>query len=120
MSSLNKRSKDNYTDLRGLKEAATSRDEDIRKSLRELVTGLESKLSNLDTRLLTAPETNRPSSNMGGLYLDDKAHATTPRKSFGLPRIGSPTNFSLTLDRELTASPSIACVDGAASIALLE
>ncbi|KAK5193322.1 hypothetical protein LTR92_006691 [Exophiala xenobiotica] len=120
MSSLNKRSKDNYTDLRGLKEAATSRDEDIRESLRQLVTGLESKLSNLDTRLLTAPETNRPSSNMGGLYLDDKAHTTTPRKSFGLPRIGSPTNFSLTLDRELTASPSIACVDGAASIALLE
>lgn len=120
MSSLNKRSKDNYTDLRGLKEAATSRDEDIRKSLRELVAGLESKLNNLDTRLLTAPETSRSNSNLGGLYLDDKAHSTTPRKSFGLPRIGSPTNFSLTLDRELTASPSIACVDGAASIALLE
>ncbi|KAK6379459.1 hypothetical protein LTS17_006377 [Exophiala oligosperma] len=121
MSSLNKRSKDNYTDLMGLKEAATSRDEDIRKSLRELVAGLETKLSSLDTRLLSAPESSRPNSTMGGLYLDDKAHnTTTPRKSFGLPRIGSPTSLSSQLEREMSASPSIACVDGAASIALLE
>lgn len=121
MSSLNKRSKDNYTDLMGLKEAATSRDEDIRKSLRELVAGLETKLSSLDSRLLSAPESSRPNSTLGGLYLDDKAHnTTTPRKSFGLPHIGSPTSFSAQLEREMSASPSLACVDGAASIALLE
>ncbi|KIW18461.1 hypothetical protein PV08_02749 [Exophiala spinifera] len=121
MASLNKRSKDNYTDLMGLKEAATSRDEDIRKSLRELVAGLETKLSSLDTRLLSASESSRPNSTIGGLYLDDKAHnITTPRKSFGLPRIGSPTSFSAQLEREMSASPSLACVDGAASIALLE
>ncbi|KAI1617088.1 hypothetical protein EDD37DRAFT_48572 [Exophiala viscosa] len=120
MSSLNKRSKDNYSDLMSLKQAASSRDEDIRKNLRDLVAGLETKLSSLDTRLLSGPETSRSAPNLGGLYLDDKAHNATPRKSFGLPRIGSPTSFSAALERELTASPSLACVDGAASIALLE
>ncbi|KIV79682.1 hypothetical protein PV11_07229 [Exophiala sideris] len=120
MSSLNKRSKDNYSDLMSLKQAASSRDEDIRTNLRDLVAGLETKLSSLDTRLLSAPETTRSAPNLGGLYLDDKAHNATPRKSFGLPRIGSPTSFSVALERELTASPSLACVDGAASIALLE
>ncbi|EHY53785.1 hypothetical protein HRR83_004430 [Exophiala dermatitidis] len=119
MASLNKRSKDNYGDLMSLKEATTSRDEEIRKSLRELVSGLENKLSKLDARLLPPPDTNRSTSNMG-LYIDDKAHNGSPRKSFGLPHIGSPTSFAVAIDRELTASPSIACVDGAASIALLE
>lgn len=120
MASLNKRSKDNYGDLMSLKNATTSRDEDIRKSLRDLMAGLETKFTNLDARLLSAPETSR-STPTGGLYLDDKAHNGSPRpKSFGLPHIGSPTSFSVALDREFTASPSIACVDGAASIALLE
>jgi chromosome segregation ATPase len=119
MASLNKRSKDNYGDLMSLKDATTSRDEDIRKSLRDLVAGLETKFTTLDARLLSGPEANRSAANMG-LYIDDKAHNATPRKSFGLPRIGSPTSFSVALDRELSASPSLACVDGAASIALLE
>lgn len=120
MASLNKRSKDNYGDLMSLKQATSSRDEDIRKSLRDLMAGIENKFTNLDSRLLSAPEASRSTPNLG-LYLDDKAHAGSPRpKSFGLPRIGSPSSFSVGLDRDLTASPSIACVDGAASIALLE
>ncbi|OQU95570.1 hypothetical protein CLAIMM_01755 [Cladophialophora immunda] len=121
MSSLNKRSKDNYGDLMSLKEATTARDEDIRKSLRELISGLESKFTNLDSRLLAAPpDASRSTPNLG-LYFDDKAHNGSPRpKSLGLPRIGSPSSFSAALDRDLTASPSITCVDGAASIALLE
>ncbi|KIX03258.1 uncharacterized protein Z518_06810 [Rhinocladiella mackenziei CBS 650.93] len=120
MMNLNKRSKDNYGDLMSLKEATTSRDEDIRQSLRDLVAGLENKFTNLDARLLSAPDAGRSPPNLG-LYLDDKAHNGSPRsKSFGLPRIGSPSSFSVALDRDLTASPSIACVDGAASIALLE
>ncbi|OAG41026.1 hypothetical protein AYO21_04639 [Fonsecaea monophora] len=121
MTSLNKRSKDNYGDLMSLKEATTARDEDIRKSLRELIAGLESKFTNLDSRLLAAPpDATRSASNLG-MYFDDKAHNGSPRpKSLGLPRIGSPSSFSASLDRELTASPSITCVDGAASIALLE
>ncbi|OAP59393.1 hypothetical protein AYL99_06691 [Fonsecaea erecta] len=121
MSSLNKRSKDNYGDLMSLKEATTARDEDIRKSLRELIAGLESKFTNLDSRLLAAPpDANRSTPNLG-MYFDDKVHNGSPRpKSLGLPRIGSPSSFSAALDRELTASPSLTCVDGAASIALLE
>jgi hypothetical protein len=120
MSSLNKRSKDNYSDLMSLKDATSTRDEDIRKTLHDLVSGLETKFTSLDSRLLSAPDGNRSGPNLG-LYLDDKAHNTTPgRKSFGLPRIGSPSGLSMALDRELTASPSLACVDGAASIALLE
>ncbi|KIW93926.1 uncharacterized protein Z519_05241 [Cladophialophora bantiana CBS 173.52] len=121
MSSLNKRSKDNYGDLMSLKEATTARDEDIRKSLRELIAGLESKFTNLDSRLLAAPPDASKSTPNLGMYFDDKAHNGSPRpKSLGLPRIGSPSSFSAALDRDLTASPSITCVDGAASIALLE
>lgn len=118
--SLNKRSKDNYSDLMSLKDATTSRDQDIQQSLRNLVSGLEAKLTNLDARLLAAPEASRSAPNLG-FYLDEKAHNGSPRpKSFGLPRIGSPSSFSAAFERELTASPSLACVDGAASIALLE
>lgn len=119
MMSLNKRSKDNHGDITSLKIAATARDEDLYKNLRELVNGLESKFTNLDARLLSGHEDSRHGSNLG-MYLDEKAHNGSPRKSFGLPRIGSPSGFSMSIDRELTASPSLACVDGAASIALLE
>ncbi|EXJ57447.1 hypothetical protein A1O7_07795 [Cladophialophora yegresii CBS 114405] len=121
MASLNKRSKDNYGDLMSLKEATSARDEDIRKSLRELVAGLETKFTNLDSRLLgPPPEVSRSAPNLG-YYLDDKAHTGSPRpKSLQLPRIGSPSSFAAALDRDLTASPSLTCVDGAASIALLE
>ncbi|KIV94812.1 hypothetical protein PV10_02544 [Exophiala mesophila] len=119
MMSLNKRSKENHGDITSLKLAATTRDEDLYKNLRELVNGLESKFTNLDARLLSGHEDSRQGSNLG-MYLDEKAHNGSPRKSFGLPRIGSPSGFSMSIDRELTASPSLACVDGAASIALLE
>lgn len=120
MASLNKRSKDNYSDLMSLKDATTTRDQDIQQSLRNLVSGLEVKLNNLDARLLAAPDASRSTTNLG-FYLDEKAHNGSPRpKNFGLPRIGSPSSFSAAFERELTASPSLACVDGAASIALLE
>jgi hypothetical protein len=42
MTSLSRRSKDNATDLMALKEAAKSRDEEIRRSLRDLQNGLTS------------------------------------------------------------------------------
>ncbi|KAF7508172.1 hypothetical protein GJ744_009469 [Endocarpon pusillum] len=113
MAALSKRSKDNATDLISLKEATNTRDEDIRKSLKDL-------LLNLDTKYLTAPETSR-STPTPGLYLDNKAHNSTPaRKNFSLPRIPSPNSFTVAMERELTASPSIVSADGAASIALLE
>ncbi len=113
MAALSRRSKDNATDLISLKEATNSRDEDIRKSLKDLV-------MNLDTKFLTAPETSR-STPTPGLYLDNKAHNATPgRKNISLPRIPSPSSFSAAMEREFTASPSIVSSDGAASIALLE
>ncbi len=121
MASLNKRSKDNYGDLMSLKDATSVRDEDIRKSLRDLVSGLESKFTTLDSRLLgPPPDMSRSTPNLG-FYLEDKIHNGSPRpKSLQLPRIGSPVSLAAALDRDLTASPSLTCVDGAASIALLE
>ena len=90
------------------------------KALKELISGLENKFTSLDSRLLGPVEANRSTPGIG-FYLDDKAHNSSPRpKSLGLPRIGSPSSYAAALDRELTASPSLTCVDGAASIALLE
>lgn len=116
MSSLTKRSKDNAGDLSRLQEATSQRDEDIRKTLRDLVSGLDQKFGNIDSRLLGAPDTSRSTANFP-LYLEDREHATPSRKSFTLPRIASPASF---LERELSASPSVVSVDGAASIAMLE
>ncbi|KAL8996236.1 MAG: hypothetical protein Q9169_004214 [Polycauliona sp. 2 TL-2023] len=117
MAQLSRRSKDNATDLVSLKEATNSRDEDIRKSLRDLV-------SNLSThRFELSPDGgSRAPSNYGGprnLFLDSKAHASPPiSKSFSLPRIPSPTSFGAAMEREMSATPINS--DGAASIALLE
>jgi hypothetical protein len=113
MAQLSRRSKDNATDLISLKEATNSRDEDIRKSLKDLIKGLEGNFSSL--REAASPP-------KFGRYLDSKDHQSSPggRKNFTLPRIPSPTSFSVAMDRELTASPSIVSADGAASIALLE
>ncbi|RMZ89536.1 hypothetical protein DV736_g3240, partial [Chaetothyriales sp. CBS 134916] len=112
MASLSQRSKDNATDLMDLRKATNNRDEDIRKSLRELVTGLE-KRPEPQHRLLGAPETMRSTSSLN-TYLDDNSHET-PRKAFTISRITSPS-----FDHEISASPSLAYADGAASIALLE
>ena len=116
MAALSRRSKDNATDLCSLKEATNLRDEDIRKSLKDLV-------FNLDTKLLTAPSETSHSTPTRGLYLDNKAHnVNSGRKNISLPRIPSPNSFTgaAAMERELTASPSLVSSDGAASIALLE
>jgi hypothetical protein len=113
MAQLSRRSKDNATDLVSLKEATNARDEDIRKSLKDLIKGLEGNFSSL------REATSSPSF---GRCVDNKAHNDSPggRKAFTLPRIPSPTSFSAVIDREISASPSIVSADGAASIALLE
>ncbi|KAI4168366.1 MAG: hypothetical protein LQ343_006451 [Gyalolechia ehrenbergii] len=118
MAQLSRRSKDNATDLVSLKEATNLRDEDIRKSLRDLVTNLASH------RYELSPDAgSRSISTFGGsrsLFLDNKAHTSPPNmsKSFSLPRIPSPNSFGAAMDRELSATPINS--DGAASIALLE
>lgn len=106
MANLSRRSKDNATDLISLKAATNARDEDIRKSLRDLVTNLS--------------DTNSKSSST--LLIDDKAHSPNTRftKTVSLPRIPSPTSFSASLDREAALNSSSYHTDGAASIALLE
>lgn len=113
MAQLSRRSKDNATDLVSLKEATNTRDEDIRKSLRDVAAKLSSRL--LDP---AAEQSSRSTSrNRGGLYLDYKAHASPPSmsKSHSMPRIASPGTFGPSSDREL--SPEI---DGPAVIALSE
>ena len=119
MAQLSRRSKDNATDLISLKEATNSRDEDIRKSLRDLV-------SNLSTRLLDQEAGNgsRAASSYSrgpGNLLDNKPYISPPgmSKSFSLPRIPSPNSaLAASIDREISASPYQ--MEGAASIALLE
>lgn len=118
MAQLSRRSKDNATDLISLKEATNSRDEDIRKSLRDLAT-------NLSSRLLApaADYSSRATSRYGepgALFLDSKAHVSPPSmsKSYSMPRIASPNTFAATSDREVSPAPY--STDGAATIALLE
>ncbi|EGE83440.2 hypothetical protein BDDG_06384 [Blastomyces dermatitidis ATCC 18188] len=119
MAQLSRRSKDNATDLVSLKAATNARDEDIRRSLKDLATNLTGKLLENETSRSTASYIHSGSS---GFMLDSKAHdATSPcsRKSYTIPRMQSPSSFAAAIERELAASPSIS-TDGSASIALLE
>jgi hypothetical protein len=113
MAQLSRRSKDNATDLVSLKEATNARDEDIRKSLRELVTNLSESGSRASSYIHAPP----------GLYLDNKSHnspGSRAIKGFSLPRIPSPTSFAASLDRDSMASASSYNHESHASIALLE
>jgi hypothetical protein len=114
MAQLSRRSKDNATDLVSLKEATNARDEDIRKSLRELVSGLSGPNSRSSSSY---------SSANGGLLIDNKPHTPNSRgsKMFSLPRIPSPTSFSASMDREMNGSPTPYVSEGTTTtIALLE
>ena len=115
MAQLSRRSKDNATDLISLKEATNARDEDIRKSLRELV-------SSVSSRMLDTGSSNHYVRGPGAFLLDSKPHVSPSgmAKSVSLPRIPSPNSFSATLERELANSSSPYHLEGAASIALLE
>lgn len=122
MAQLSRRSKDNATDLISLKEATNLRDEDIRTSLRDLVSNLS---SNISSQMIEPGGDNRSRSTshysrgQAGYMLDSKPHVSPSGipKSFSLPRIPSPNSFAA-LDREIVASPYN--MEGAASIALLE
>jgi len=116
MSLLSRRSRDNATDLLSLKEATNARDEDIRKSLRELITDAK-----------TRPSATRDP--YGGPLLLEGRHApsspTQTSKSarpFSLPRIPSPSSFAASFDREsLLSTPSlISDAPSPSTVALLE
>ncbi|KAK5635268.1 hypothetical protein RRF57_010980 [Xylaria bambusicola] len=112
MAALSRRSRDNATDLMSLKEATHARDEDIRKTLRELS-------SNVD------PTRHHRDTYNGGLYLDNKAFNTSPvmknARPYALPRIPSPNSFAASLDREsILSTPSLVGSETPATMALLE
>jgi hypothetical protein len=105
MSQLSRRSKDNATDLISLKEATNSRDEDIRKSLKDLLLTMAQK----QQAAAAAGEASRSSS----LNLQDPH--MTPTKQFTFPRMPSPSGWD-----ERVGSPNPYSVEGAASVAMLE
>ncbi|KAI0973158.1 hypothetical protein F4678DRAFT_40162 [Xylaria arbuscula] len=112
MSALSRRSRDNATDLMSLKEATHARDEDIRKSLRDLSSHVDTTKYHRDTF-------------NGGLYLDNKAFNSSPvsksARPYALPRIPSPNSFAASLDREsILSTPSLVGSETPATMALLE
>ncbi|KAF5510157.1 hypothetical protein CGCS363_v002819 [Colletotrichum siamense] len=115
MAQLSRRSRDNATDLLSLKEATKARDEDIRKSLRELINNAHDS-------------TTRPSSRdpfASSLFLDTKSHHTSPPASkagrpFSLPRIPSPNSFAASIDRDNLSTPSLCNSESPASMAILD
>ncbi|KAK0732708.1 hypothetical protein B0T21DRAFT_444003 [Apiosordaria backusii] len=101
MSLLSRRSRDNATDLLSLKEATNARDEDIRKSLRDLITESKARSATRDPY-------------GGPLLLEGRHHTTSPTqlsksvRPFSLPRIPSPNSFAASIDREsILSTPSL-------------
>ncbi|KAK4498323.1 hypothetical protein PRZ48_010981 [Zasmidium cellare] len=119
MAQLSRRSKDNATDLISLKDATNQRDEDIRKSLRDLSTNVS-----LTTQGLLPPPpplsgSTRSTSFSAPQFLDSKAFGSPPSasKTYNVPRAASAHSF---LDGDRCGSPSPYSVEGAASVAMLE
>ncbi|KAL1873856.1 hypothetical protein Daus18300_003728 [Diaporthe australafricana] len=117
MSQLSRRSRDNATDLLSLKEATHTRDEDIRKHLRDLLHNMEEVSSRSTSRDMHG----------GPLLLDNKPFSLSPSskvssnsRPFALPRIPSPNSFSASLDRDSLSTPSLYGSDPSASVSLLE
>ncbi|KAG5995818.1 hypothetical protein E4U54_002762 [Claviceps lovelessii] len=108
MAALTRRSRDNATDLLSLKEATKSRDEDVRKSLRELVGNIH--------------ETSSRIASFNGPYLDNKPYGSpqSHARQFQLPRIPSPKSFVDSIDGASISTPSLSGVDTSASLLLLE
>ncbi|KAG5663680.1 hypothetical protein KAF25_006265 [Fusarium avenaceum] len=115
MSQLSRRSRDNATDLLSLKEATNSRDEDIRRSLRELL-GSNGNAGDGQNRL---PPARDP---FGGYFLDNKPHNLSPpsTRGFHLPRIPSPKSFGDSIERGSISTPSLAGSEAPPSVLLLE
>jgi hypothetical protein len=110
MSQLSRRSKDNATDLISLKEATNSRDEDIRKSLKDLLSNMTQKQQEAAAAAASFEDINRRASlNIGDPHM-------TPNKQFSFPFMSSPGWAA----DERVGSPNPYSVEGAASVAMLE
>jgi DNA repair exonuclease SbcCD ATPase subunit len=114
MANLSRRSKDNATDLISLKAATNARDEDIRKSLKDLSSNLTSKLLDGDLTRLDLSALLKPGDGPNSSEPDSSPNS---KRSYSVPRMPSPNPFSF--DRDLCGSPA-PISDGSASIALLE
>ncbi|XP_044724450.1 chromosome segregation ATPase family protein [Hirsutella rhossiliensis] len=112
LTQLSRRSKDNATDLLSLKEATSTRDEDIRRGLRDLMGNMSEASSRITSR-----------EHFAGLFIDNKPHCTSPSngRPFQVPRIPSPRSFADSIDGASVSTPSLSgAAEGAASIALLD
>ncbi|PYH88530.1 hypothetical protein BO71DRAFT_365195 [Aspergillus ellipticus CBS 707.79] len=117
MAQLSRRSKDNATDLVSLKAATNARDEDIRKSLRDLSSNLAAKF--LDPDAATRWDFSTLLGSEIGNNRRDSDSSPSSKKGFPAPRMSSPSPFAAAIDCELCGSSS-QISDGSASIALLE
>ncbi|KAF7587440.1 hypothetical protein BBP40_007236 [Aspergillus hancockii] len=117
MAQLSRRSKDNATDLVSLKAATNARDEDIRKSLRELSSNLTSRF--LDPEAATRFDLSTVLGSDSGIGINHRESDSSPSSKKSYARMPSPNPFAAAMERELCASPT-PISDGSASIALLE
>lgn len=117
MAQLSRRSKDNATDLVSLKAATNARDEDIRKSLRDLSSSLSAKF--LDSDAATRWDFSTLLGSDKDINNRDPDSSPNSKKSFSAPRMQSPNPFAAAMEREMCGSPA-PISDGSASIALLE
>lgn len=116
MTALSRRSKDNATDLVSLREATNSRDEDIRKSLREIVNSVRTS----DANHLQFPRVEAPRSSSAMAYLDTQPFSTPPQsRSITLPKIPSVHSFDLSPESQRNPSPQYA-LDTTVGVAMLE
>ena len=109
MSQLSRRSKDNATDLISLKEATNLRDEDIRKSLKDLLSTMSQKQEAAVNAHIHADNSRSSSLNLQDPHM-------TPTKQFTFPRMTSTSPWA----DERIGSPNPYSVEGAASVAMLE
>ncbi|KAJ5195040.1 uncharacterized protein N7498_008478 [Penicillium cinerascens] len=114
MSNLSRRSKDNATDLVSLKAATNARDEDIRKSLKDLTSNLSTKFLDVDPARFDLGALMKHDS---GIDRNESDSSPNSKRSYSVPRMPSPNPFNY--DREFAGSPA-PISDGSASIALLE
>ncbi|KAK8242311.1 hypothetical protein IWZ00DRAFT_372843 [Phyllosticta capitalensis] len=108
MTQLSRRSKDNATDLISLKEATNSRDEDIRKSLKELSLNLNAMSVFTPPQ---APGMHSRSNSFGGFNSGPGTPPSGDKGGFRLPRIAPPYH-------DEHGNPY--SIEGAASVAMLE
>lgn len=122
MAQLSRRSRDNATDLLSLKEATNTRDEDIRKNMRDLLHNMQ------DVQSRTLSSASRDIYG-GPLLLENRPYAASLASSvksssnsrpFALPRIPSPNSFAASLDRDEISTPSLLGTENSSTITMLE